>query len=291
MIFSNKEKNQMLAQYLLEQRKEKNVSLEEIARQTGVPIQNLRHIEEGQFERYDQFYVKMYIKKYASVLKLNVDDLYQQFYGEEIKNTVMTKVKTEKVKRTNKNMMRVVLILAIVFVGGTGVLAIINNFPSKDESGNKENIEITNPNSSNITTDTEEKTDQTDQTDETTEQPSEPVEEEKPKTVVTLVSKEDQMTTYDITSKDAEFDLGLLFSGDCWFDAKLDTTTIIPGAVFKDQETQVYKVVKENLVNNQGAIVLNIGNVGVVQLTINDEVVEIDQTIPHQYVTLNIKFE
>ncbi len=84
MDFSNKENNQQLANYLREQRQSQQIDLDEIAEKIGVPIQHLKNIEVGNFDRFDAFYLKMYLKKYATYLSLNVDELYQQFYGTQI---------------------------------------------------------------------------------------------------------------------------------------------------------------------------------------------------------------
>ena len=73
MDFSNKENNQQLADYLREQRQNRHLNLEDVADKIGVPIQHLKNIENGNFDRFDTFYLKMYIKKYATYLSLNVD--------------------------------------------------------------------------------------------------------------------------------------------------------------------------------------------------------------------------
>ena len=45
MDFSNKEKNQQLADYLREQRQNRHLNLEDVADKIGVPIQHLKNIE------------------------------------------------------------------------------------------------------------------------------------------------------------------------------------------------------------------------------------------------------
>ena len=99
MDFSNKESNQQLADYLREQRQNQNLDLEEVSAKIGVPIQHLKSIEQGDFERFDSFYLKMYIKKYATYLSLNVGELYQQFYGNQIQKEVEVKIHKQQVER------------------------------------------------------------------------------------------------------------------------------------------------------------------------------------------------
>ena len=98
MDFSNKESNQKLADYLREQRLNRSLNLDDVSDKIGVPIQHLKNIESGDFSRFDEFYLKMYIKKYASFLSLNVDEIYQSFYSEQIKREVEVKIKKQKRK-------------------------------------------------------------------------------------------------------------------------------------------------------------------------------------------------
>ena len=99
MDFSNKENNQQLADYLREQRQNRHLNLEDVADKIGVPIQHLKNIENGNFDRFDTFYLKMYIKKYATYLSLNVEELYQQFYGSQIQKEVEVKIHKQKVQK------------------------------------------------------------------------------------------------------------------------------------------------------------------------------------------------
>ena len=43
------------------------------------------------------------------------------------------------------------------------------------------------------------------------------------------------------------------------------------------------------LTNNEGVLEFNIGNVTGLEMMINGELVSIDETVPHQYITLNMK--
>ncbi|MGL4373898.1 MAG: helix-turn-helix domain-containing protein, partial [Turicibacter sp.] len=117
------------------------------------------------------------------------------------------------------------------------------------------------------------------------------VEEIKPKTLVSLVSQQNQEANFEVTTELDEFEISLIFTGDCWLDGKLNGNSIIPGTVFKNEETVAYKVTRDMLKDSNGMVSLNIGNVSVVQLQINKELIEVEQTIPHQYVSLNLKFE
>ena len=149
MDFSNKENNQQLADYLREQRQNRHLNLEDVADKIGVPIQHLKNIENGNFDRFDTFYLKMYIKKYATYLSLNVEELYQQFYGSQIQKEVEVKIHKQKVQKRNRNLGRVAGLVCAVLVIALGVFYVVdvvkNATPKADN-----NIVINNPNSSEM---------------------------------------------------------------------------------------------------------------------------------------------
>ena len=126
MDFSNKENNQQLADYLREQRQNRHLNLEDVADKIGVPIQHLKNIENGNFDRFDTFYLKMYIKKYATYLSLNVEELYQQFYGSQIQKEVEVKIHKQKVQKRNRNLGRVAGLVCAVLVIALGVFYVVD---------------------------------------------------------------------------------------------------------------------------------------------------------------------
>jgi len=79
--YSNHEHNQQLAEIFRQHRTAKNMSLEEIAAKTGIPALHLNSIENGKFEQFDSFYLKMYLKKYGSFLSIDLEEVYAAVYG------------------------------------------------------------------------------------------------------------------------------------------------------------------------------------------------------------------
>lgn len=76
MDFSNESRNLQIANYLQTLRLEQNMTLEQLSDISHVPIVHLTSIENGHFSRFDNFYLKMYLKKYTQTLDVNLEQLY-----------------------------------------------------------------------------------------------------------------------------------------------------------------------------------------------------------------------
>jgi len=74
--FSNKNRNLQIANYLQTLRLEQNLTLEQLSNLSQVPIIHLTSIEEGRFLRFDDFYLKMYLKRYTQSLDVDLEQLY-----------------------------------------------------------------------------------------------------------------------------------------------------------------------------------------------------------------------
>ena len=68
----------------------------------------------------------MYIKKYATYLSLNVEELYQQFYGTQIQKEVEVKIHKQKVQKRNRNLGRVAGLVCAVLVIALGVFYVVD---------------------------------------------------------------------------------------------------------------------------------------------------------------------
>ncbi len=202
MDFSNKESNQKLADYLREQRLNRSLNLDDVSDKIGVPIQHLKNIESGDFSRFDEFYLKMYIKKYASFLSLNVDEIYQSFYGEQIKREVEVKIKKQKTEKRTRNFGRLGGIVAAILVIGLGGYFVIDMIKAASEKPTEE-VVIKNPNSSELINEPTKNTENEEKKD------AEMVEPEisLPKTTISKVSKNNQSTIYDVMSEGEQLDL------------------------------------------------------------------------------------
>ncbi len=287
MDFSNKENNQQLADYLREQRQNRHLNLEDVADKIGVPIQHLKNIENGNFDRFDTFYLKMYIKKYATYLSLNVEELYQQFYGTQIQKEVEVKIHKQKVQKRNRNLGRVAGLVCAVLVIALGVFYVVdvvkNATPKADN-----NIVINNPNSSEMV----EKDEETPETleDTTTQVPEEKATEEKPQepvTTVSLVSQQSKEVIFDIVTDQTEADLKLDFTAPCWLSLTLGDQSLIPGETY-----QAGGVFEQKIAGDQfGTLEFNVGDATAVKISVNNQVIDFEPSTPHQYIKINIKTE
>lgn len=287
MDFSNKESNQQLGDYLSKQRLSKSFNLDDVSNKIGVPIQHLKSIENGDFSKFDEFYLKMYIKKYANFLSLNVDEIYQLFYGEQIKKEVEVKIQKQKRQKQTRNLGRFSGIIATLLVIGIGGYFVIDMIQSDSTEKPADDIIIQNPNSSELLGDANETTDVT------TEPVESPVEKEPemmlPTTTVSKVSQENHSTVYNVESEADQLELKMIFNNDCWLNATMNNHSVIAGETYRTNDIFEYSFTKDMLVNNEGVLEFNIGNVTGLQMTVNGEVIEIDETVPHQYITLNMK--
>ncbi len=287
MDFSNKENNQQLADYLREQRQNRHLNLEDVADKIGVPIQHLKNIENGNFDRFDTFYLKMYIKKYATYLSLNVEELYQQFYGTQIQKEVEVKIHKQKVQKRNRNLGRVAGLLCAVLVIALGVFYVVdvvkNATPKADN-----NIVINNPNSSEMV----ERDEETPETleDTTTQVPEEKATEEKPQepvTTVSLVSQQSKEVIFEIVTDQTEADLKLDFTAPCWLSLNLGDQSLIPGETY-----QAGGVFEQKIAGDQfGTLEFNVGDATAVKISVNNQVIDFEPSTPHQYIKINIKTE
>lgn len=282
MDFSNKENNQQLADYLREQRQNRHLNLEDVADKIGVPIQHLKNIENGNFDRFDTFYLKMYIKKYATYLSLNVEELYQQFYGTQIQKEVEVKIHKQKVQKRNRNLGRVAGLVCAVLVIALGVFYVVdvvkNATPKADN-----NIVINNPNSSEMVEKDEE-------TPETLEETPTQVLEEKPQqpvTTVSLVSQQSKEVIFEIVTDQTEADLKLDFTAPCWLSLNLGDQSLIPGETY-----QAGGVFEQKIAGDQfGTLEFNVGDATAVKISVNNQVIDFEPSTPHQYIKINIKTE
>lgn len=283
MDFSNKDNNQQLADFIREQRLKQDLNLNDVSEKIGVPIQHLKNIENGDFSRFDEFYLKMYIKKYASFLSLNTDELYQRFYGEQIKQETVVKIQKQQKKKRNINMGR----LGIVFAAGL-VIALVGYFAvsmvkQAGDPADTNNV-IQNPHSSDILGKP------TDEIGEETKPPVVEPEVTVPKTVVSKVSQENQTTIFEVEAETETLNLKIIFGENCWLDGKLNNASSIINGTYEKGAVFEQTITKEQLQNNEGSLVFNIGNATGMVMTVNDEAIEIDQTLaPHQYITINMK--
>jgi len=106
--FSNENRNLQIANYLQALRLEQNLTLEQLSALSQVPVVHLTSIEEGRFTRFDNFYLKLYLKRYTQSLDVDLDQLYayamQQPLSDSPNNNANEKeTKQHKMTQTQTN--------------------------------------------------------------------------------------------------------------------------------------------------------------------------------------------
>ena len=98
MDFSNESRNLQIANYLQTLRLEQNLTLEQLSDASHIPIVHLTSIEDGRFNRFDDFYLKMYLKKYTQTLGVSLEQLYAYAVQQPIED--LPKQKKEEAAET-----------------------------------------------------------------------------------------------------------------------------------------------------------------------------------------------
>ena len=288
MDFSSKENNQQLAEYLRNQRLSQQLELDDVSEKIGVPIQHLKNIESGNFDRFDTFYLKMYLKKYVNYLSLNIDELYQQFYGNQIQKEVEVKIHKQKVQKRNRNLGRLAGVLCASLVIGLGIFYVGDMIKNANPKKEENNIVINNPNSSTIVGESQEKPQES--IEENVPAPEQALVEQKPQEPITTVSKvsqEERKVTFDLVTAQTEATLKLDFTGPCWLSLALGNESLIAGETY--QAGGVFE--KAISMEQFGTLDFNVGDANAVQISINNQVIEFEPSTPHQYIEINIKSE
>ncbi len=293
MSFSNKEKNQLLATFLQEERLKQQLTLEEISIKTGVPYQHLKSVEAGAFEKFDAFYLKMYLKKYASTLNLNVDEVFSQ-YQEIIQpmGTIQTKRVHKTVRRSRKSSNKNgLVILALILVIGISGATVLKVMPKQSSQPDLNPPAITNPDSDDLLDSSSD-----DLTTDETEGEAPSVEQEElevPNETTTITRGQTQgiTTTFDVITTADTAKLTFVFTADCWMNAGVyGAETVIPqGMYYKDDVVDF--VLTDEMLAQDHTMNLNIGNVLGVTLSVNDETVEFPEGGAHQNIALTLTKE
>ena len=300
MSFLNEENNQKLAEFLRETRVEQNLTLDDISSKNGIPIQHLKKIEEGSFEEYDSFYLKMYLKKYASSLSLNIDELYQHFYGEELKKEPEVRVKKSISAKHNKqkvihNIGKIIGVICAIVILVLGVMIASDMI----RSGNNESLEgpeVVNPNIPDLDED-EDDEDDGDEDDEDEDGEDDqlgeaPIGNSEPETNIEQVSHEGINQIFAVETTANQLEIELTFTGECWIGTAAGTSVTLDSGNTLTENGGMYQAGDTELITftESGSLTFNIGNVQLVSITVNGELVEIS-TATHQWITLNMTVE
>jgi len=100
--FSNKNRNLQIGSYLQTLRLEQNLTLEQLSDLSQVPIIHLTSIEEGRFSRFDDFYLKIYLKRFTQSLDVDLEQLYT--YASQQPLPDISESSANKQKQTERQM-------------------------------------------------------------------------------------------------------------------------------------------------------------------------------------------
>ena len=277
MDFLNNEKNRELGSHLLKRRQELNLDLDELSEETGIPIQRLKQFEDGDFKRFDPFYLKMYLKKYASALSLDIQELYQLYGGRKTdsrtdvdklkKQSAPKPKKVSRRKRTNYHLGKIIGLFFALIVVVLGIIYAVDMVRSWNEVRENDPPVIVNPTPPEPE-DNDEDYDSGENNEEL-EEPEEPEEiEPEPTTTIEKEAHEGNIQTFAVGTQLEAIELVIRFSSHCWVGGNINGNMLNisrhAGDVFEESFT----------FTDEATIVLNIGNLpGIEEITINGEAV------------------
>jgi len=91
--FTNEERNKQIAYYLSTLRSQKSLTLEQVSELSQVPIVHIIALEEARFDRFESFYLGLYLKRYSDSLGTDLS----QIYSHTLSNPVIENTETSDV--------------------------------------------------------------------------------------------------------------------------------------------------------------------------------------------------
>jgi len=252
--YSNQENNQQLAEVFRKHRTAKGMTVEEAASKTGIPSLHINSIENGKFEQFDPFYLKMYLKKYGTFLTIDLDEAYAQAYGapqveeapvaiKAVKST-NSLLANRKTSRRSLGLGKLIGMLLLVIAIGYGGYVIVDMW-QQGMSNDAPPPVIENPRSDELVGNGNE---ETDDTEEEPEEEAENVVAEPalPATHVELVSQEGNFQNFTVHTEGDVAEIQFIFSNrtaisplNSGAPIAFDEMTVHPvtGAAFQDGDT------------------------------------------------------
>jgi len=299
--YSNIEKNQQLAAVFRQQRNEKKMTVDEVATKTGIPALHLNSIENGNFEQFDLFYLKMYLKKYATFLGMDFNQFYREIYGAsdpqpEPATETASKANVRPAARVKKPVATQKLgkIAGILLGAVVVVFGLYFGWDMIRTGLDQEQPEVVNPGSDLVLSENgeDDEPQEAGMGDQDQEEPEEPEEPAAPETTVTVEESNGQQQVLNIVTTADSAVLTLNFTGNTWLGTNNQTTIPFEGAemtgagfVRNDGDTETVTVTEST------SFYLNVPNLDRVTFTINGEELPIETTPRHQHITLNITIE
>jgi len=310
--FKNDHLNQQVAACLQSLRIEQNVTLEQLSQKSQVPVVHLMSIEEGRFCRFDDFYLKLYLNRYAKILGVNLEQVYayaiknnKEALGDEVaspiteqatpvsppppaqpqmpqrivvpqkRNLVKSSYKKARIPRVNLAKGLVFLFLAVL--GVAFIFFLIGLFSNLGNSGTPDEPPVIDNPHGTLTT-----------TEPAVPEETEPATEPDPEDATTIEpdSHVGRTQTFDVVTSSEEVTLRIEFEADCWLELRFDGHLAESG-VFNDYLEETL-----DLSGGQGSIDINFGNLfGVESITINGVEVDYNNSQSVQRLIFNIVSE
>lgn len=146
----------MISETLKLAREKKRISLKKLAEKTNIPENILISLEEGDFSNLPaEIFIRGYLKKISEILKLNFEEIWQEFKESSSSNKAPKKESIKKVKEKKGSFRKIfsflpLLILILVILGFSlnqsihlfGEPTLILNNPVENLTTQKENILI-----------------------------------------------------------------------------------------------------------------------------------------------------
>ena len=318
MDFSNESRNLQIASYLQTLRLEQDLTLEQLSHLSQVPIVHLTSIEEGRFGRFDEFYLKMYLRRYTKALDVDLEQLYvyasQQPLLEDEEQTkkkkkenerqmtrtqadisaTVTNVEKKKQKRkkstirtasiarieTKNKVKRFIVGLILITLLIAFVVFLVRLIRDLPENGTDQTAPpLDNPHL--ITT----PYDEVEETEPVTEPATEP--EMAAHTIIEFYSQTGNTQTFDVLTSEEEIEFVITFSALCWLELRFNDSVITDGTYNELLEESL--ILAEGEVNS---IHLRVGYLpGIESIQLNGEYVEFEVPGDVQSFQFNIELE
>jgi len=113
---------------LKEARKKARMSLSDLAKQTKISKEHLRALEECRFADipYADIYQKNFIKRYAEILNLPVEDILNQFLVEEVNSAKKKEKVYKKIKKTRFQNLPSLLRASVMIIAVIGLIGYLS---------------------------------------------------------------------------------------------------------------------------------------------------------------------
>jgi len=327
--FSNNDNNMQFGKHLENYRKSKGIDLESLAKKSGIPVAHIKSIESGDFDRFDGFYLKLYLKRYALAFGETIEDFYIQAYGQKVEksgeplvvNRRQESQTTQNIKNVNKKresylpankesikrktidssvaarrkakFIRLLVVLSLVIIIAFSVFFIADLIRSIGNTAPTVDPIIDNPH--DIIIDDDNNDEEFDNSlSEEDDDIEEEIEEEEPEPITEIERTEvtGASQTFNLTTNADELVLEFEFEWSCWMTAIIGYNTFMNEMFGPDQSGgagETHTFTFDELDTDSGSISLSVGYIRSLAMTINGEEVNFDRSGSHQNIIINFE--